>query len=651
MNPNGNHEDTAAETNLGVITTLQEFLTTTGGLTVEERQLIIDQALILIEQFYVHLPLKRAMHAADPVQRLKLLRYRLDRMPEERRFHDEMISIFRSLRDLHTRFLLPAPFAGMTAGLPLRIEEFFEDGERQYLVTEVTPGFIADPQFERGVVITHWNGIPMDRAVELNADRQAGSNPDARHARGVDTMAARDMGLSAPPDEDWVVLNYVATDGRKGEIRVEWLVSAPDLSPTAVDADSAEDPFSRALGIDIQTERIRRARKMLFAPEDMELERQVTQTFEARGGLKPGEAVPEPGMANVSTFPDKLQFRTVSTPHGEFGYIRIRSFDVGRAGLDEVDAFVAEVVRIVRLLPQNGLIVDVRGNGGGTIMAGERLLQIFTPKRIEPERLHFINTPLTVQLSMSDPGLEVWRKSIKQAIETGSAFSDGFPFSTDEPENCNRLGQQYYGPVVLIIDGLCYSTTDIFAAGWQDHDIGPILGTDGNTGAGGANVWTHELLRRFLHGPDSPIRPLPKGSAMRVAIRRTTRVGPRTGEPLEDLGVKPDPDKIHRMTRNDLLNANVDLIARAASILAGLLPVRALSVEVDQAADREVSVSTTTENISRLDAYIDGRPLLTLDVEDGQKTFDLPLDSPGRHTLELRGFDGKKLIAARRIEI
>jgi hypothetical protein len=28
------------------------------------------------------------MHAVDPVQRLKLLRYRLDKIPEERRFHD-----------------------------------------------------------------------------------------------------------------------------------------------------------------------------------------------------------------------------------------------------------------------------------------------------------------------------------------------------------------------------------------------------------------------------------------------------------------------------------------------------------------------------------------------------------------------------------
>jgi hypothetical protein len=644
MNPTGSHGDSVADTTLGATITLQEFLTTTSELTLEERQLIVDQALVLIEQFYVHLPLKRAMHAVDPVQRLKLLRYRLHTL-SERRFHDEMISIFVELRDLHTNYFLPAPFASMTALLPLRIGEFFEDGKRQYLVSAVIAGHINDPHFEPGVVITHWNGTPMDRAVELNADRQAGSNPDARHARGVNTMTARFMVQSAAPEEDWVDLTYVATDGQERETRAEWLVSAPDLSPTAVDPNAADDPLSRALGIDLQTESIRRARKRLFAPEAMDLERQVTSTFEARGGLEPGEAVPDPAMADVSTFPDKLEFRPVSTPHGEFGYVRIKSFLV-----NDVDGFVAEVVRIARLLPQNGLIVDVRGNGGGTIMAGERLLQLFTPKKIEPERLHFINTPLTRELSLSPrAGLEVWRESIAQAVETGTPFSDGFPIFPDEPENCNRLGQQYHGPVVLIINGLCYSTTDIFAAGWQDHAIGPILGTDGNTGAGGANVWTHELLGLFLPGRNSPIRPLPKETQMRVAIRRTSRVGERSGDPLEDLGVVPD--EIHRLTKNDLLNKDKDLIERAASVLAGL-PVRRLAVEVTPLRDAtRARVSAATENISRLDAYLDGRPRNTLDVEDGDVEFDISVSGTLSHVLELRGFDGDELVAAKRIEV
>ena len=81
---------------------------------------------------------------------------------------------------------------------------------------------------------------------------------------------------------------------------------------------------------------------------------------------------------------------------------------------------------------------------------------------------------------------------MQQALQTGATFSAGFPIS--DPDACNVVGQKYFGPAELITDALCYSTTDIFAAGFQDHQIGQILGADGNTGAGGANVWEHRFF-------------------------------------------------------------------------------------------------------------------------------------------------------------
>src|SRR5262249_41825466 len=154
------------------------------------------------------------------------------------------------------------------------------------------------------------------------------------------------------------------------------------------------------------------------------------------------------------------------------GYLRIYTFNVQDAA-----EFIAEVVRLIELLPPNGLILDVRGNGGGLIYAGEQLLQIFTPRRIEPERLQFINTPLTLELCQrhrTDTGLGPWVDSIKQSVTSGATYSRAFPITPED--SCNAIGQRYVGPVVLVIDALCYSTTDIFAAGFQDHGIGPILG-------------------------------------------------------------------------------------------------------------------------------------------------------------------------------
>ena len=51
--------------------------------------------------------------------------------------------------------------------------------------------------------------------------------------------------------------------------------------------------------------------------------------------------------------PDHFTFRTMNTAHGTFGYIRIYTFSAWPP-----NDFVNEFVRILGLLPQNGLIID-----------------------------------------------------------------------------------------------------------------------------------------------------------------------------------------------------------------------------------------------------------------------------------------------------
>lgn len=212
---------------------------------------------------------------------------------------------------------------------------------------------------------------------------------------------------------------------------------------------------------------------------------------------------------------------------------------------------------------------------------------------------------------------------------------------------------------MLITDALCYSTTDIFAAGFQDHDVGTIIGVHGNTGAGGANVWDYELLRLFVPGENSPFLPLPQGAQFRVAVRRTTRVGARSGQPLEDLGVQPD--LAYQLTFNDLMQGNVDLIEFASQVLSKktVCSLNAAALKSTGAAGpRKIRLEASA--VDRVDIYLNRRPWKSMDLPSSKqpvkRTLTLP-PGPGKKKkpkgtlMELQGFREGKLVAARRVAL
>lgn len=614
-----------------------------GGLSKKDRLRIVDQALLLFEMNYVHLPLKRAMHAVDPIQRLKLLKFRLletkeNEMQSTAQFHKRMLEVFTSTRDLHTLYLLPAPFRDRVAFLPFLIEQYFQPDEKGARTEKFTVSRIADeffqtipspgPEvnlFEPGVEVLYWNGVPIHRAIEINGETQAGSNLEARFARGLDNLTIRPLETSLPPDEAWVSLTYRARDGRELTVKQEWLVYMEGDTPLA-----AKSTRKKRAAIDLKKTKINQLKRKLYAPRDVRVRKGFEQIFYAEIRRVDGRDV---------------------------GYIRLFSFDV-----DDPDQFVEEFKRVIISdgFPQEGLIIDVRGNGGGKIRAGERLLQLFTPRRIRPELFEFINTPLNLEICRLAPkgwNLGRWVESIAGAVATGATYSTGFPLNSEE--SCNDIGQVYYGPVVLITDALSYSTTDIFAAGFQDNEVGEILGTSDNTGAGGANVWWYEhLMNAMRNNPRSPFKPLPKGADLLVALRRSIRVGRHAGRPLEELGIAPDHR--HYVTRRDVLKRNDDLVRRAVGILERK-PIYSLSVETVKRTGDSRSVIVTArskvrsgesiKNVKRLDVYLNGRPYRTFDSEDGSVRARLAnLRSPaGKGELLAQAYDGaNSLVAARR---
>jgi hypothetical protein len=645
----------AVQKQIGQRVTIAKYRSTVTPLTPAEREVLITQAQEVLEKVYAHLPLKRALHANDPIQSLRLLRLRQAGI-DERAFQSAMVDVFLGLRDLHTNYILPSGYRQKMAFLPFRVEEFYEpsgvdltSGVRKYVVSWVSPVNTVT-SLKEGMVVTHWNGSPIDLAVARNGSREAGSNADARRAQGIEALTLRWLGMSLPPDEDWVNLTY--TDGTTTfDSRFEWEIIDLSDRPTLLAGLDSASGSKLQLGLDLNRVLLERARKFVFDPQAVAVEQEVAANLKAsvtkaaRAGVEAAAAdAPAPPRAETSTVPDVFpRFGAVTVAGvGTFGYVRLKSFAPNSGN---VEATVQEFARILGTLPQEGLILDVRGNGGGYINIGERILQMLTPREIVPEPFHFLATPLTLAMTTRGNGLLEWNETIGQGLESGASFSQGFPLT--DPHDCNDVGQLYQGPVVLVTDGLCYSTTDIFAAGFQDHRIGPILGCHGSTGAGGANVVEHDDLRGLAIAPTNPFKPLPQGAGMRVAFRRCTRVGSRTGSPVEDYGVVPD----HRyyLSKADVVANNDDLIAAAARLLKPL-PKQTLKLTPVPAAPRQ-QFQVKCANIDRLDLFVDDRPVLSQNVTLPSLALSLPAPAEAGSILKAQGFRDGELVVSSRLQI
>jgi len=454
-----------------------------------EKLRVIAQAVFLLEQFYAHLPLKMNEYAVNPIQEFKVLEAHLDAL-SDLGFHHRVIEIVTRLHDRHTMYKLTR-LMGIAAKLPFTLTRCNDQGRIVYVVSEVEGQSGPNP-FTKGVEVTHWNGTPIARAVELNGERLVGGNPAARRAVGEVLLTRRPLQFCLPPDEEWVRLTFVATDGHPQEIQFPWSAVVVDKAAVLAPVRSATGRTS--LGLDEMLWSADQVRRVLFAPSSFDHERRVTRLlalWEDKLQSPPAE------LQTTSTLPN-FEFRPVQTPDGTFGYIRIKDFVVPD-DLQGHQLFLSEFVRILGLLPQDGLIIDIRDNPGGIIEAGQLLLQTLTPRWIRPGRFHFRNTLLTRDMCNQNFQFANWAPSVRQAIETGAVYSQGFPISFTD-EYYNRIGQQYYGPVVVITSALSYSTSDIFTADYQDHEIGKILGIDPNMGAGGANNWDYGFIRKVCPG-------------------------------------------------------------------------------------------------------------------------------------------------------
>lgn len=480
------------------------------------------QLMTALENYYVHLPQKRAGFGIDPVQQLRLLE-----ASDGRGFTRSLIGIVNGLRDRHTTLKLSQPWTGILAYVPFVLERFYEDGRYRYLLTKNIFGFDAIPV---GTEINYWNGTPIELYVRSQARDTQGANWDAQIRLAIANLTIKPLAYTLMPQEDWVTLNYTTPEGKPGTFSTPWryyMLNTGSIIET-VTTGGVNHPSALA-GLDEMTYVTNEFRNTAVQLSEKEA---VRFTTELDGQLRYA-AIPAP----------------VFGKDAKCGYIRLTTFEVPDATL-----FVKRMADVLQQLPQDRLIIDIRSNPGGLIPAGQKFIRLLTSGSITPSPVAFRNTPETRFLGQI-PQFQGWQHSLNIQFSTGQTFSQALPVTTYEDVPDYR----YPGKVILIIDSLCYSTSDFFSADFKDNNVGTIVGIDASTGGGGANVWGWALLSNFVGGAG-----LPPGYDFNIAMRRSLRTGTAVGLPVEDLGVPAD--FIHQMTRRDLLDNNFDLLQFTLSL-------------------------------------------------------------------------------------
>ncbi|HEY0581789.1 MAG TPA: S41 family peptidase [Chloroflexota bacterium] len=197
-----------------------------------------------------------------------------------------------------------------------------------------------------------------------------------------------------------------------------------------------------------------------------------------------------------------LQFVKQRMLDDGIGYVSLRGFPEPSV----VDAIEQNVARFQEAGIQ-GLVLDLRGNSGGRIDVGTRLLGHFLP--------------------------------------AGSSIYEEVDRAGQNRVHVTRAGTLYDLPLVVLVDGGTASMGEIFASAVQEHGAATILGTTTSGSVAAAQVFS-----------------LPDGSGLQVTV---FDILSSEGKPLNKVGVQPD--EVIQSKSTDAAPGVDPVLTRAVEIL------------------------------------------------------------------------------------
>lgn len=530
-------------------------------------------------------------------------------------FHVQLTRLYTKLNDGHTVYLPPHPLRSAFAFAGFYMVPYWKpSGQRSFIFsTQGDVRSVMDPNFKKGVEILKIDGAPaLSEAKRLGRlDYTSGDTDDNKIRSGALYITSRPVTAEIPKKPALSVL-YVDLSGKRRTISIPWkyYVSPFEfLQGANVTTEDEENGLSKEVPVmsDVSNEHPQfnsTGRLILdhkFAPmlkvnsHSALLEYRRVQALSELGmpkTISSSSVLDSEGLLDTSSKQagNKITFKpirinsrfssdllavkiTIRSASGQFdsiGYIGLFSFTFAIEPQD-VEAFVNEMTRVLRLLPSKKLILDLRGNRGGYAANVDTIFRILVGYRNVAYPIAMRANSLT-SFFFGDTAVT------KQYTRSGEFLTSYISDLIFWPPLARlSIPTAFKGRLALLVDSSTASAGDLFAAVCKEHvDIFtggrtiPIIGTDRATAGAGATVIDVDQSLTIAAASGQIKR---NYSIQRLGVIITTsflRFNRALGGLVEHFGV--NVDFWYKETKRDILQNNVDLVVYANRLLNRALP-------------------------------------------------------------------------------
>ncbi|WP_158998788.1 S41 family peptidase [Pigmentibacter ruber] len=559
------------------------------NLTNEEKDNLIFAVKTVFNDFYVN-------------RLQKITDYKYDALKEANKLNNQMSSevllsesmkIFRNIRDLHTGFIYPIPARCNSSSFPLSTKLIYDEyGENEKLI--ITQKY-DKATFENETLNNNYNklnigdeilsiknigleGISSSKKystksaiLEIGAFYR-GANEDAFRTRAVQNFFNRNGSYMQPAEGNFTIEVRSKKDNQIYEFTFPWIQT------------KANTPICN--NRNINTLSITNATNLIKYSKSVD----SNEVINNRNNGKENVTITQIQRNGKNFALIHLNYFIPSAEYDFYNYLEAR---------EKINAEVNFIRKYIRDNKDNieGVIFDIRGNGGGYGSYPQLLANMFTTQFVsnmlvkplvsETNKETFYNLEMSRYISrkntidpLTSPILDtvysmeklINGKFTKElVIKRELLLKEGDRYDGDEndslPSYYNKETTEILKPILttkpiaVLTNSNCYSACDIFAALFKDFKIARIYGETAHTGGGGANVieWNDFLTPVVIdeQGHSTTMipnaKPLPKGAEIRFAWNKIKRYNNSKYEQyIEGIGILAD--YVYKPTEEDALN-------------------------------------------------------------------------------------------------